>query len=279
MKFKQLLAITSCAIAFGTTAPAEETVDVSTVLATVNDSEITVGHVIALVSKLPDQYQSIPDETLFQGVLDQLIQQSAIGAEADNESLSMKLALDNEVRALQAAEVLDTASKAAVTEEAIKSAYEERYASAEPVTEYKASHILVDTEAEARGLVESLVEGADFAELAKEKSTGPSGPSGGDLGWFTPDRMVPEFSEAVVKLETGSISAPIQTQFGWHVVKLYETRPLPTPALEEVREELFQELNAEAINSAIERLEKAATITRAEVEVDPSVIRRVDLLD
>lgn len=278
MNLRKMLAVTVSAAVLGTLASAQDAPTASTVLATVNGTEITVGHVIALTSRLPDQYQGIADETLFNGVLDQLIQQTAIGAEADRDSLGIKLALENENRALLAGEVLTAISAAAVTDEAVQAAYEKEYVDIKHETEYKASHILVKTEEEAKALIAELNGGADFAALAKERSTGPSGVSGGDLGWFIGARMVPEFGEAVATMELGAISEPIKTQFGWHVIKLFETRDEQPPALEDVRAKIEDKLKGPAISAAIKRLEAAATITRTTDGIDPSIVRQTDLL-
>ncbi|MGD8323132.1 MAG: peptidylprolyl isomerase, partial [Gammaproteobacteria bacterium] len=105
--------------------------------------------------------------------------------------------------------------------------------------EYKARHILVETEQEARDLIAQLDEGADFAALAMEFSTGPTGPNGGDLDWFAPDRMVAPFSNAVQELEVGAYSPePVNTQFGWHVILLEDTRDRQPPSIESMRVEL-----------------------------------------
>ena len=185
-----------------------------TVVASVNGTEITVGHMILVRSQLPAEYQSLPADVLFNGIREQLIQQTALSDTVEELTGRLQMALDNERRSLLAGVALDRALAEAVTDEAIQEAYDAQFANAEPLQEYNASHILVETEAEAQALVAELAAGADFAELAREHSTGPSGPSGGQLGWFGPGRMVPEFETAVVGLEVGGVSAPVQTQFG-----------------------------------------------------------------
>lgn len=107
--------------------------------------------------------------------------------------------------------------------------------------QYKARHILVETQAEAQDLIAQLDEGADFQALAREHSTGPSGPNGGDLGWFAPEQMVKPFADAVIALEDGAYtSAPVQTQFGWHVILREESRANEPPTLESVRDAIKQ---------------------------------------
>ena len=162
----------------------------------------------------------------------------------------------------------------------VQAAYDEQFGSAEPEQEFNASHILVETEEEAREIMETVKGGADFAETAKEKSTGPSGPGGGSLGWFGKGAMVPAFEAAVVELEPGEVSEPVQTQFGWHVIKLNETRTAEAPALEDVRTDIENQLRQETLQAEIERLAEAADVDRKDVEsVDPAVLKQTELLE
>ncbi len=260
-------------------APAAE-VDADTVLAVVNGTPITLGAVIATRAALPEQYQALPDNVLFEGILEQLIQQTLLAQAVGEVSKKTQLQLENERRALIAGEKLDRIMAEAVTEEALQKAYEETYANAEPVTEYNASHILVETEEEARALIEELNNGADFAQLAREKSTGPSGPNGGALGWFTEGMMVKPFEEAVIALEPGQIGGPVQTQFGWHVIKLNEVREKGAPPLDEVRDDLIRKLQDDAVEKAVQALMDSAEIERADLSgIDPATLRRDDLLE
>ncbi|MEM1065970.1 MAG: peptidylprolyl isomerase [Pseudomonadota bacterium] len=270
--------LAAAAIAAMLAAPvfAQDEVTADTVVATVNGTDITVGHMIALRARLPQQYQQLPDDVLFNGILDQIVQQAVIGQTQEALSKSNTLTLENERRALLANQVVDEVVAGATTDEAIQAAYDEAYGGAEPETEYNASHILVETEDEAAALVTELEGGADFATLAQENSTGPSGPNGGELGWFGPGMMVPEFEQAVVALEAGQVSAPVQTQFGWHVIKLNELRQKEAPALDDVRQELEGQVQRAAVDARIAELTEAAEITRVEPgEVDPSVLREL----
>lgn len=262
----------------GGVAEAASELNADTVLAVVNGEEITLGHVIALTSRLPERFQALPDADLYQGVLEQLIQQSALAEGMDRDTRSVQLAIENEVRALLATEKLKAVEEAAVTEEAVQAAYEQKYANAPTEQEWRAQHILVQTEDEAKAIVEELKAGADFTELAKQKSTGPSGPAGGDLGWQGKGRLVKPFEDAMTALEPGEISEPVQTQFGWHVIKLNEVREKPRPTLEEVRPEIERELKEAAVQKALQEAAQSAKIERIEQEIDPSVIRRTDLL-
>ncbi|WGI22022.1 peptidylprolyl isomerase [Amylibacter sp. IMCC11727] len=278
MKFTRLFASSAVAVLMATSAMAQDAVTANTVVATVNGKDITVGHVIALVDRLPQNVQQLPDDQLFNGVVDQLIQQSLLTADTSEESLAVRLAVENEVRALLASKALDKVEAAAVTDEAVEKTYQDEFGNAKGDVEYNAAHILVETEDEAKALIETLNEGTDFAELAKEKSTGPSGPNGGDLGWFGLGRMVPEFEQAVVAMNVGDVSAPVQTEFGWHVIKLNEKRELPKPTLEEVRSQIETTLQRSAVSNHLEKLTLTGDVIRPETTIDPSVIRNLDLI-
>jgi peptidyl-prolyl cis-trans isomerase C len=131
-----------------------------------------------------------------------------------------------------------------------------------PAQQFKARHILVETQAAAQDLIGQLDKGADFQELAKAHSTGPSGPNGGDLGWFSPDQMVKPFSDAVSKMENGQYtSQPVQTQFGWHVILREDSRDNEPPTMESVHDALKQRVEQTKFQAYIEKLraESAAT--------------------
>ncbi|WP_306045993.1 peptidylprolyl isomerase [Nioella sp. MMSF_3534] len=254
--------------------------DADTVLATINGQDITLGHIIVAHSQLPEQYQALPDDVLLTGILEQLVQQEIVATAArDDLSAAMRLGLENEERAYVAALTLDEIALAEIPAEELQAAYDAEFGEMEAVTEYNASHILVETQEEAQALVEELEGGADFAELAREHSTGPSGPNGGQLGWFTAGMMVPSFEEAVFALEVGEVSPPVETRFGWHVVILNDSRDQAAPALEEVREQLEEGLRQARVDAHIESLTAAAEIDRPELDIDPALIRNLDLLD
>jgi peptidyl-prolyl cis-trans isomerase C len=260
-------------------AAAQDTPSADTVLATVNGTEITLGHLIAMTRMLPPQYQELPDNVLFDGLLEQLVQQEALAAVAAEEiGTQEELGLENERRAFLAATLLDRIGNAEITAEELQAEYDAQYGTAEPQTEYNASHILVETEEEAQALLEELAGGADFAELAAERSIGPSGPNGGQLGWFAEGMMVPSFEEATFALEVGEVSAPVETQFGWHVIVLNDTREQEPPGLEQVRAELEEGLRQARVEAAMTEIMQSAEIDRPEIEIDPSVIRALDLI-
>lgn len=245
------------------------------VLASVNGTDITLGHVAVMLDQLPAEYKALPDEVLFKGILDQLIQQTALAQSAEGKTNARDdVALENERRAYLSTVALRAAIDGAVTEDAIAAAYKERYAEAAPQTEYSAAHILVETEDEAKKLKADLDGGADFAELAKVHSKDPgSGAGGGDLGWFGLGMMIKPFEDAVVAMEPGQVSDPLQTQFGWHIIKLNETRLAAVPPLEDVREELAEGIEGAAVEALVADLTGAANIERKDEGIDPALMR------
>ncbi len=253
--------------------------DASTVVARVNDDEITLGHVIATASALPAQYQQLEDDVLYDFILEQLIQQHLLSQEKGELNTLNALRLENETRSLRAVQTVEAITAAEVTDEAIQSAYDAQFAEFVGEDEFNASHILVETEEEANEIKTQLDDGADFAELAKEKSTGPSGPNGGSLGWFGKGQMVPEFENAVVALEKGRVSDPVQTQFGWHVVALNDKRKSQAPALDAVRGDLAQTIRQEAIQAKIDELTQSAQIERPALDgAGPEIVRQLELV-
>lgn len=259
----------------------EETADPGQVLATVNGTEITLAHVIAVRADLPQQYNQFPPALLFQGILDQLIQQTLLMQSFEGElSLQGETLLENERRAVVAGEVIAEVVGEGIDEDALMAAYDEQYPDDTDQLEYRASHILVETEEEAQALVTELEGDADFAALAREKSTGPSASAGGDLGWFGEGDMVGEFFDAVAALEPGEVSAPVQTEFGWHVIKLAETREKQRPTLETVRPELEEKLRQAQVEAHVSTLMEAAEIDRADTsDFDPETINNFQLLE
>lgn len=260
-------------------AKAEDAPTADTVVATVNGQDITLGHMILVRANLPQQFTQLPDEVLFDGILNQLVQQSVLAETLTETPRRVEMAVENEMRQLLAAEAIDDLLAGSMTEDAIQAAYEDQYAGAEPDTEWNASHILVETEEEAATLAEHARAGEDFAQLARDNSTGPSGPNGGELGWFSTGMMVPEFEEAVKTLDPEGVSDPVQTQFGWHVVRLNDTRMKDIPALEEVREEVEAQLQQQVVEARVQELTEAATVETMADGIDKSLLSNLDMLE
>lgn len=272
--------VISATLAAGLSAPAfAQDVTADTVLATVNGTEITLGHVIAASATLPEQYLQAPDDALLDGLLENLIQQEILADAVTEVPRAVTLAAENAKRSLLAGTALDAAFTEAVSDEALQAAYDARVAGFEAAAEFDASHILLETEEEAIAVKEMLDGGADFAETAKEKSTGPSGPNGGALGWFGAGMMVPEFEAAVVDMAKGDVSDPVQTQFGWHLIILNDSRETTPPTLEELRAELASGIEQGVAESLIESLTADASVDRIDLEgFDAANIRNTNLL-
>ncbi|MEL7214583.1 MAG: peptidylprolyl isomerase [Pseudomonadota bacterium] len=255
--------------------------EIGTVLATVNGTDITLGHALALYQNLPAEYQQISPAQILPALVDQLIDQELLAADAAAAGLISEevvaIVVENERRALLANRELSAGIADVVTEEALMDAHAAIIAGMEETPEFNASHILVETEERAVELVTELADGADFATLAQENSIGPSAPRGGNLGWFGPGQMVPSFDAAVQDLAVGEVSAPVQTQFGWHVVLLNDKRLSPLPTLADMREELTTQLRQGAVRDLIEGAREGADIVRVEGVVDPEALSAIEL--
>ncbi|MFN5999664.1 MAG: peptidylprolyl isomerase [Paracoccaceae bacterium] len=251
-----------------------------TVVATVNGVNITLGHMIALRETLPAEYQSLPDDVLFKGIYEQLIQQEVLAQSIPDLSPRALATLDNDKRGLVSGIAIEGIVKEAVTDAALQAAYDARFKDAKPQTEYNAAHILVATQEEADKLKADLAGGADFAELAKANSTDTgSGANGGDLGWFGLGMMVKPFEDAVVAASVGEVTGPVQSDFGFHLILVKETRVADQPTLDQLRDELAAEVENTAINAKIEELTKGATVTREGEGIDPAILKNAGLID
>lgn len=251
-----------------------------TVVASVNGTNITLGHMIALRSSLPQQYQALPDDVLFKGILDQLIQQTTLEQSVKDVRKADQLTMENDRRGYLSGVALQAVIQGAVTDEALQAAYDAKYTNASPAREYNAAHILVADEAKALELKAELDAGGDFAALAKANSidTG-SGANGGDLGWFGLGMMVAPFEEAVVAAEIGKMVGPVKSDFGFHLIMVKETRAVAAPTLDEVRDALAADIERVAVEGHIKTLTDAATITRPGEGLDPALLKDATLLD
>lgn len=278
MKLRPARLLTAlCALVIALPAWAQEAVSPATVVATVNGVEITAGEIAIMRSQLPPQYQQAPNDQIFDALVDQAINQELFAAELQDMPPVIADSLAIEARALRAGFILQALTEEAVTDAALQALYDETYADAEPSREYNAAHILVASEAEALDVIKEIEGGAVFAEVAKARSTGPSGPNGGDLGWFGAGMMVPSFEAAVMALETGAISAPVETQFGWHVIQLKDSRLSEAPTLEDVRGELTEQVRDQVVEARLNALIDNGQITRsAAQEIDPSFLSNPD---
>ncbi|WP_255440512.1 peptidylprolyl isomerase [Paracoccus sp. MC1854] len=252
-----------------------------TVVATVNGEAITLGQMIAMRESLHSSaVEGLPDAALWDLMLDQMIRQAAVAqVAAQSPSPRDKAVLENERRGYQYAATLEKVAAPEPSEEELRAAYDAAFGTqTEPRTEYSAAHILVATEEEARAIADELANGADFGTLAEERSTDNSSGNKGDLGWFTADMMVKPFADAVVALEKGAISAPVQSQFGWHVIRLNDSRTQTPPEFEAVRDQLANEVRRQKVEAEVQARVDAATIEKTP-GLDPTLLSRSELLD
>jgi peptidyl-prolyl cis-trans isomerase C len=240
----------------------------SKVLATVNGSDITEQDLAQaredVGSTLPAQMN---DAARTKALLDYLIDLKLVTAKAIADKMDQTADFQKKMvyyrEKLLMEGYLGQIAKDSTTEAALKTTYDEAAKANKPEVEIHALHILVPTEEEAKTVEKRLKAGEDFGKLADELSKDP-GSKGGDLGWFTKDRMVPEFAEAAYKLEPGQVSDPVKTQFGWHVIKVLDKRTKPFPPMDQVKDQLERFVAQRAQSEAIMKLREAAKITRTD---------------
>jgi peptidyl-prolyl cis-trans isomerase C len=239
--------------------------DPNQVVARIDGADITRQEVIDSAADLPDQIRQQID-MVFPQLLNRYIGLKLLGDKGKAENLAedpevQKLMADYETQAIRQVYVTRYL-KEHVTEDAIKARYEKMLKDNPPPEEVRAAHVLVKTEDEAKAIIEQLKGGADFAAVAKEKSTDKgSGANGGELGWFSKDVMVKEFADAAFAMKVDEISqTPVQSQFGWHIIKLEERRTQPAPTLESQKEGIRGELSEESVQALVKTLRTEAKV-------------------
>ena len=245
------------------------------VLATVDGMEITDDDVqVALEDLGPTLPQQIEGPQREAYVLDYLIDLRLVARKAAAEKMgespdaARRLAYYRDKVMMET--LLGKVAKDGATDAAMKQVYDEAAAKQTSEEEISARHILVPTEDEAKAALKRVKGGENFAKVADEVSKDP-GSKGGDLGWFTRDRMVPEFGEAAFKLTKGQISDPVKSQFGWHVIKLEDKRRKPFPAFEDVKTQVAQYVAQKSQTELIVKLREGAKIERTEAPAAPSL--------
>ena len=236
-------------------------------VAKLNGEDIYLDEVLRLVEKLPDDIRQQPLETYFDRLIDDIVD-SRLAAAAGNEA-----GLTNDERVIEQMSIaaqrvlaeawINSELGKSITDEAVQQAYDIFVADEQSRHEVRARHILVKEKAEAEAVIAELKGGADFAELAKKRSTGPSGPNGGDLGYFPRGAMVPAFENAAFALAAGSFTqTPVQTQFGWHIILVEEKRIAEAPTIEELAPQLRQNLISQNLGRLLDSLRTNARIER-----------------
>jgi peptidyl-prolyl cis-trans isomerase C len=240
--------------------------DANPVLAKINGSEIHKSDVALAEEELGPSLAQMDPATKDENVLAFLIDMKIVSKAAedkkvqDSEDFKKRMAFTRSRLLMD--NLLASEGKAATTDEAMKKVYEEASKQITGEQEVHARHILVETEDQAKAVEEELKKGADFAELAKKKSKDPGASDGGDLGFFTKDQMVPEFSAVAFSLEPGKVSDPVKTQFGWHVIKVEEKRNRKAPDFDQVKSQIETYVTRKAQADYVAKLREAAKIER-----------------
>jgi peptidyl-prolyl cis-trans isomerase C len=246
--------------------------DANPVLAKVNGTEIRQSDLMLAEEELGPSLAQMDPATKKENVLAFLIDMKIVAKAAEdkkvenNEEFKKRLAFTRNRLLMDS--LLATEGKAATTDEAMKKVYEDASKQIAGEQEVHARHILVESEDEAKAVAEELKKGADFAELARKKSKDPGASDGGDLGFFTKDQMVPEFSAVAFTLEPGKISDPVKSQFGWHVIKVEEKRNRKAPEFEQVKSQIETYVTRKAQAEYVAKLREAAKIERMDKPAD-----------
>ena len=275
-KFAAALAVTTLCLATPAlaqstteTTAAAQPADPAAVVATVGERTITNADLDQAMADMAQQFASFPEAERRARALDSLIDIHVLAGEArkagidKDEELARRIDLLTN-RALHNG-YFQSKIQPTVSDADLKARYDEEVGKAEPEQEVKARHILVKTEEEAKAIIAELDGGADFVELAKTKSTGPSGPQGGDLGYFGKGRMVPEFEQAAFALEKGAYTKePVKSQFGFHVIKVDDKRDRALPSFDQTKERLRQLILTEKYAEAVRKGREAVGVTIAD---------------
>ncbi|MBT3533096.1 MAG: peptidylprolyl isomerase [Rhodospirillaceae bacterium] len=244
------------------------------VVAVVNGSKVLFRDVRLAYENLPQQYRGMPIDQIYQPLVQQLTERRLVLLAAEAANLADEPEVASQIqqarnRILEQA-LVSREVTAAATDKALRARYEEEKGKQKGADEVRASHILVETKEEADAIVAELNKGGDFAAIAKTKSKGPSGAKGGDLGYFTKDKMVPEFANAAFALKAGELSAPVKTGFGWHVIKVTDRRQGEGPSYAKRAPELRQAIAQTVVAALLKQLSKGADIKLFKLDGSPA---------
>ncbi|WP_353644601.1 peptidylprolyl isomerase [Mesorhizobium sp. WSM2239] len=258
-------------------APAQAAPDPAKVVATVNGQSITEADLTLAEADLDQQFSRLPPEQRRAAALSALIEIRLLASEAAAKGLDKDPEFERRMaflqqRALHSA-VVDAEVSAKITDEEIRKRYDTEVSNAPPVNEVKARHILVKTKEEADAIIKQLDAGGDFEKLANENTTDPSGKeTGGELGYFGPGQMVPEFEKAAFALDVGAYSKePVQSQFGFHIIKIEDKRTQQPPAFDQVKDQIRSILLRENYFALVKSLRGAAKVDIADAELKKAV--------
>ncbi len=267
-----LAALAACQPKTAATAPVA---DSSPAIATVNGSPISRDFYEFYIKGITGKNAADLTPQMRATALDNLIRAKLVGEEAVKEGLDKNgdtayLLQLSRLNVLEQAVSDKYLKDRKPTEQELRAEYETQIGTM-PKQEYHARHILVATEPFAQKIVDRLNKGEKFEDIAKRDSMDSSKTNGGDLGWFTPDRMLPEFSGAVMALKPGEYTKkPVQTQYGWHVIQLIDTRDLAAPQFDQVKQRLEQVVQAKKFRSYMDELMRTAKIEKLDQPATPA---------
>jgi len=265
---KKMITLLLLLLSIGAHAEEQQSDELDKVIMTVNDEPVTISDMVAYASLRSDMPLSEDPVAAQNQILNEMLTTIMLSQEAGKQGLEDDMQTARNLKLTRMIVLRDALlermmQKQTVSDEEIRKAYNENY-SAEPEVRYLVRHILVEDAEKAEEIIGQLDKGAVFEELAKEHSTGPTGPEGGSLGWISPEIVVPTFAEAMQKLEKEQYTAePVQTQFGWHVILLedvQEVESVEPPAFETVQAVLEQQLKAGKVQSEIQQLRNSVKI-------------------
>ena len=257
----------------------QEALSADTPFIEVNGKIIKFGSAIIAFSKIQQRNVNFDKNTIFSQIVQQLVNEELLSQKIDKENKLTLLALEHEKRSAKAAQMVSKILKNFPNDELVKSAYQNLTNEFKGSLEYNASHILVKEEGQAKTIRKDISNGKNFEALAKEHSIGPTGKNGGNLNWFDLGSMVPEFSTALMVLSEGDISQPVQTKFGWHLIKLNKTREKKIPEFKEIRAQLVQNLRQKKINDYLKSLTENSEINFVGKNINPNEITNIKLLE
>ena len=257
----------------------QEALSADTPFIEVNGKVIKFGSAIIAFSKIQQRNVNFDKNTIFSQIVQQLVNEELLSQKIDKENKLTLLALEHEKRSAKAAQMVSKILKNFPNDELVKSAYQNLTNDFKGSLEYNASHILVKEESQATTIRKDISNGKNFEALAKEHSIGPTGKNGGNLDWFDLGSMVPEFSTALMVLSEGDISQPVQTKFGWHLIKLNKTREKKIPEFQKIRAQLVQNLRQKKINDYLNSLNQNSEINFVGKNINPNEITNIKLLE
>jgi peptidyl-prolyl cis-trans isomerase C len=269
------LALAGCAAVVFASAPQVRAQDANPVLAKVNGVEIRQSDLSMAEEELgSSQLAQMDPATKRENLLSYVIDLKIVAKAAEDKKLgdseAFKKSLAFARDRLLMDKLLTDEAKSAATDAAMRKVYEEAASQMGGDEEVRARHILVENEDEAKQIVDELKKGGDFAEIAKKKSKDPGASDGGDLGYFTKEQMVPEFSKVAFEMEPGKVSDPVKSQFGWHVIKVEDKRKRKAPDFETVKPQIETYVTRKAQADLVAKLRESAKVERIEQKSEPA---------